>query len=400
MKKNRENAVTKNDDSQETQSQRQDEVEEEVSRNPSRHASFTNLPGVTITSPVTPFMYPTAATGPGGEPIVILSPRIGTPSPGHLTPNLIASGSTSTPGLSTTAEDGGVTVDEMDDEFNLPVSLALFILFLYMFSGAWVFTVTDNWSFVDAIYFVFISTSTVGFGDLIPKSEWSMIALSVYLLFGLALTSMCINVIQEQLAVAFEEAKLRLGTRMGIDVETNLLEDSVADSKSMTGGGGGGGGGGGDANRAGSRRESKDILSQEDSKKKRSKKSLEENNNQRNSVNNTTASIPSTKQTALASSFEMKKDQIGKALLEKREQKKPPLNHETSASLNPLPTTKTVMKPRSDLTSVPMSNSSLVLPVSSSTPSLDSCLPQKVPRKIRPSQSPKRSVNFDEIPSK
>lgn len=103
--------------------------------------------------------------------------------------------------------------------FVLKVSLALFILFLYMVMGAAIFTYTDDWKFSDSLYFVFVSISTIGFGDLTPKSEWSMIALSIYLLFGLALTSMCINVIQEQLAVAFEQTKVRLGTRMGFDID-------------------------------------------------------------------------------------------------------------------------------------------------------------------------------------
>lgn len=88
-----------------------------------------------------------------------------------------------------------------------------------MVMGAVIFTYTDNWPLSDSLYFVFISISTIGFGDLTPSSEWSMIVLSIYLLFGLALTSMCINVIQEQLAVAFEQTRVRLGTRMGFDID-------------------------------------------------------------------------------------------------------------------------------------------------------------------------------------
>jgi hypothetical protein len=327
-------------------------------------------------------MYPTG----GGESIVILSPRIGTTTPGHMTP-ILQHG----PGVT---EEGGVEGDDLidDDEFNLPVSLALFILFLYMFSGAWVFTVTDNWSFVDAIYFVFISTSTIGFGDLIPQSEWSMIALSVYLLFGLALTSMCINVIQEQLAVAFEEAKLRLGTRMGLEVTEGNPEDSLTDSKSGTTGANT------EGKRPGSGRNSKDLSSsQDDSKKRRSKKTVEENNNQNKTSNTSSVTPISQQQNDLASSFEIKKDHIGKNWKERRDEKKKapsPLltNHETSASLNPLPV---ISKPKNDYTMAPLSVSNLTLPVSSSNPSLDQT-PMKIPRRPRTSNSPRRTVNFDQ----
>lgn len=119
------------------------------------------------------------------------------------------------------------------------VSLALFILFLYMVMGAAIFTYTDKWDFWDSLYFVFISISTIGFGDLTPNSEWSMIVLSIYLLFGLALTSMCINVIQEQLAVAFEQTRVRLGTRMGFDIDQLNLSQIESTGDAAAGGGGG-----------------------------------------------------------------------------------------------------------------------------------------------------------------
>ncbi|KAF0314488.1 TWiK family of potassium channels protein 7 [Amphibalanus amphitrite] len=60
-------------------------------------------------------------------------------------------------------------VVEVDDEFNLPVSLALFILLSYLFIGAIMFVITEDWSYFNAFYFVFISMTTIGFGDLVPS---------------------------------------------------------------------------------------------------------------------------------------------------------------------------------------------------------------------------------------
>lgn len=52
---------------------------------------------------------------------------------------------------------------EIDDEFNLPISVALFMLLSYMFIGAAVYcTWEKDWSFFEAFYFVFISMSTIG----------------------------------------------------------------------------------------------------------------------------------------------------------------------------------------------------------------------------------------------
>ncbi|XP_076317607.1 TWiK family of potassium channels protein 18-like [Tachypleus tridentatus] len=125
---------------------------------------------------------------------------------------------------------GGATTSdsfESDDEFNLPISLGLFFLVVYIMIGAFVFTIWEDWSFIEAFYFVFISMSTIGFGDYVPEHPTYMIAAFIYLLFGLALTSMCINVVQEKLSATFEKAKIRIGTTIGLDAQS-LLQDRLA----------------------------------------------------------------------------------------------------------------------------------------------------------------------------
>lgn len=51
---------------------------------------------------------------------------------------------------------------EVDDEFNLPVSIAVTLLLLYMMAGAAVFTMWEKWTFFESFYFVYISLSTIG----------------------------------------------------------------------------------------------------------------------------------------------------------------------------------------------------------------------------------------------
>ena len=52
---------------------------------------------------------------------------------------------------------------EIDDEFNLPISVAIALLLGYMLFGASLFCfMEDEWTFFEAFYFVFISISTIG----------------------------------------------------------------------------------------------------------------------------------------------------------------------------------------------------------------------------------------------
>ncbi|KAM3960647.1 uncharacterized protein ACR2FA_005237 [Aphomia sociella] len=110
------------------------------------------------------------------------------------------------------------SVFEIDDEFNLPVSVAVFILIIYIFMGAACYTIWEPWDFFKSFYFVFISMSTIGLGDVVPKHPMFMMSSILYLIFGLALTSMCINVVQVKLTNTFKHASAKLGATIGLQV--------------------------------------------------------------------------------------------------------------------------------------------------------------------------------------
>ncbi|XP_050080178.1 uncharacterized protein LOC126567879 [Anopheles maculipalpis] len=107
---------------------------------------------------------------------------------------------------------------EIDDEFNLPISVAIVILVAYMLFGANIYCRWENWSFFEAFYFVFISISTIGFGDYVPQHPIYMMCSILYLIFGLALTSMCINVVQLKLSDSFRQASAKIGATIGLQM--------------------------------------------------------------------------------------------------------------------------------------------------------------------------------------
>ncbi|WAR22580.1 hypothetical protein MAR_016554 [Mya arenaria] len=50
---------------------------------------------------------------------------------------------------------------EVEDEFNLPISIAIGILFVYIMLGATIYTIWEDWTFIEVFFFVFVSLSTI-----------------------------------------------------------------------------------------------------------------------------------------------------------------------------------------------------------------------------------------------
>jgi len=82
----------------------------------------------------------------------------------------------------------------VDDEFDLPPSVAIAIGLAYTLLGALLYMSWEEWSYFGAFYFTVVSLSTIGFGDVVPDHPKYFIASSVYVLVGLALLAMIINV--------------------------------------------------------------------------------------------------------------------------------------------------------------------------------------------------------------
>ena len=92
----------------------------------------------------------------------------------------------------------GSDVFVVDSEYNFTLGASLFLSGAYIWAGVAMYrSWEEDWDFLEAFYFIFVSVSTVGFGDVLP-SDQRLFALSfVYQLFGLALVSLLFNVVME-----------------------------------------------------------------------------------------------------------------------------------------------------------------------------------------------------------
>ena len=115
----------------------------------------------------------------------------------------------------------------------IPVTSCVLVLLSYLLSGGAIFSAWEDWTFLDGAYFCFVSLMTIGFGDFgnnsinyIGSTKWrcyciavpgnyyiynidqnisageanaKIILGSLYILFGMGLIGMCVNLMQEKI---------------------------------------------------------------------------------------------------------------------------------------------------------------------------------------------------------
>ncbi|XP_013775479.1 TWiK family of potassium channels protein 7-like [Limulus polyphemus] len=120
------------------------------------------------------------------------------------------------------------------DKVIVPIVLNLLLISFYILLGSLMFSYWEEWDLVSSAYFTFVTLSTIGFGDYVPgnsfmdykqgtSSSLKMLACCLYVVFGMALVSMCINLMVEQLV---EKARW-LGKEIGLIKENPETDEDA-----------------------------------------------------------------------------------------------------------------------------------------------------------------------------
>ncbi|KAF7638933.1 hypothetical protein Mgra_00001455 [Meloidogyne graminicola] len=83
-------------------------------------------------------------------------------------------------------------------ETEVPVLVVFAILLLYIAFGGVLFAILESWTYMDAFYYCFVSLTTIGFGDFVPDRHEYIVIMLLYLGIGLAVTTMCIDLVGVQ----------------------------------------------------------------------------------------------------------------------------------------------------------------------------------------------------------
>uniref|UniRef100_A0A0K0FWY9 Potassium channel subfamily K member 18 (inferred by orthology to a human protein) n=1 Tax=Strongyloides venezuelensis TaxID=75913 RepID=A0A0K0FWY9_STRVS len=117
-------------------------------------------------------------------------------------------------------------IKKLDDEdrlylevFDMPIIVAIGIVVAWIFICSATFCIWErDWDYFVAFYFFFISLSTIGLGDIKPTQPKYLSILFIYIIIGLSLVSMCINLIQSKIEKTYE---LRSRSRTEYSLQEN-----------------------------------------------------------------------------------------------------------------------------------------------------------------------------------
>ncbi|KAK3590223.1 hypothetical protein CHS0354_041287 [Potamilus streckersoni] len=78
--------------------------------------------------------------------------------------------------------------------------VAALIMITYLFIGTFIYTRWEAWTFFDTFYFLFISFTTIGFGDIVPAHpKFFLVSSPFYILIGLSTMAMCIDLVKDSM---------------------------------------------------------------------------------------------------------------------------------------------------------------------------------------------------------
>ena len=115
-----------------------------------------------------------------------------------------------------------------EKKHKIPAWLMTSILIAYILCGGILFT-SEGWTYINAVYFLFTSISSIGFGDYVPgkvSPKWFYIGI-LYIVIGIILFGMVITMAQTFIKSGIEKIEEQIENMNGEKEEAALELDSL-----------------------------------------------------------------------------------------------------------------------------------------------------------------------------
>ncbi len=76
---------------------------------------------------------------------------------------------------------------EVPEEIKIKVQIVIYSVIALMVSGTILFHFLEGWSYIDSFYFLSVTITTIGYGDLCPTTDLTKILTVIYSFAGIGI---------------------------------------------------------------------------------------------------------------------------------------------------------------------------------------------------------------------
>ncbi|MBI2650248.1 two pore domain potassium channel family protein [Candidatus Woesearchaeota archaeon] len=95
--------------------------------------------------------------------------------------------------------------EEQHKIFHRRILYIIIVIMLFLFGGATFYYLVEKWRYLDALYFSAYTMTTVGYGDITPKTDFGKIFTIFYVFAGVAIALYGLSVIASHFVEVREE---------------------------------------------------------------------------------------------------------------------------------------------------------------------------------------------------